>query len=158
MSEVKGGHVLFALLAFFGITIGVNVVMATYAVTTFSGEDVSDPYMKGLAFNRTLAAHSAQAQLGWTATIDAGRGPNGLTTVNVGLRDREQRGLNGLTLEATLRRPTDATLDRAIALTADGDGRYSATVAGLAAGQWDVIAKAKRDGASFEASRRVVLR
>jgi nitrogen fixation protein FixH len=157
MSELKSRHVLFMLLAFFGITIAVNITMATYALTTFSGEDVSDPYLKGLAFNKTLAAHSAQGRLGWTATIDVRGAGKTATTIEVSLRDRESRALNGLTVEATLRRPTDASLDRTVAFTADGEGRYAATVAGLARGQWDVVARVKGDGTSFEALRRVVL-
>ncbi len=158
MSEVKGGHVLFALLAFFGITIAVNITMATYAVTTFSGEDVSDPYLKGLAFNKTLAAHSAQERLGWTATIEVRSAAKFATLIEVALQDREARPLNGLTVEVTLRRPTDASLDRTISLASHGDGRYAATVDGIVRGQWDVIARVKGGDTSFEALRRIVLR
>ena len=35
--EITGRTVLFALLAFFGVVVGVNVVMARFAVTTFAG-------------------------------------------------------------------------------------------------------------------------
>ena len=159
MTELKGWHVLVAMLAFFGITIGVNVAMATYAITTFSGEDTSDPYMKGLAFNKAIAAQAAQARLGWRAKIEAHRAANRDIIVEVVVHDRDGNAKNGLKLELTLRRPIDAHRDRTVPMTAGGDGRYTATVGALSLGQWDVIASAKADdGTPFLAMRRVVLK
>jgi nitrogen fixation protein FixH len=158
MSELKGWHVLVAMLAFFGVTIAVNVAMATYAITTFSGEDTSDPYMKGLAFNKAIAAQAAQARLGWRASIAARRGTGGDTVIEVEMHDRDGNAKDGLKLEVTLRRPIDAHLDRTVAMSATGDGHYTATVGALVPGQWDVIASAKADdGTPFQAMRRVVL-
>ena len=158
MSELKGVHVLLVLLVFFGVTIAVNVTMATFAVSTFSGEDVSDPYLKGLAFNATLGARSAQERLGWTATIDIRRGTAAAAIIVVAIKDRQSRALTGLTLEVMLRRPTNANLDRIVALKSESNGHYSATVPDVARGQWDAIATAKAsDGISFEATRRVML-
>lgn len=155
--ELKGIHVLFALLAFFGITIGVNVAMATYAVTTFSGEDVSDPYIKGLAYNKTLAAHSAQRKLEWSATIDATRN-SGATNIAVALRDHEQQPISGLKVDVTLRRPTNAKLDRTESLPVSGNGIYTASIKGIEPGVWDIVATTtSSDGTKFEATRRVVL-
>ena len=63
-----------------------------------------------------------------------------------------------LKVEATLRRPTDASLDRTIALDAAGNGKYRAVQNDVSPGQWDVIARAtSSDGDVFEAQRRVVL-
>lgn len=157
-SEVKGGHVLAILLAFFGITIAVNVVFASYAISTFTGEDVAKPYLKGLDYNKTLSARSAQAALGWSAEIDAQRaGTETVVTVRFLARDGTPR--IALDVTADLRRPTDATLDRTLRLEPAGDGVYRATVEDLAAGQWDVIARTVADnGTPFEATRRVVLR
>jgi nitrogen fixation protein FixH len=158
MTELKGWHVLVAMLAFFGITVAVNVAMATYAITTFSGEDTSAPYMKGLAFNKTIAVQEAQARLGWSASIEADRSANGDTVIAVVVRDRDANAKTGLTIEVTLRRPIDAYQDRTVAMTAAGDGRYTATIGALVAGQWDVIATAKADdGTPFQVTRRVVL-
>ncbi|MBI1212628.1 MAG: nitrogen fixation protein FixH [Alphaproteobacteria bacterium] len=156
--ELKGIHVLLVLLAFFGTVIAVNVAMATYAVTTFSGEDVSDPYLKGLAFNKTLAAHSAQQKLEWTATIDAER-QNNTTEVAVAVRDHNQREIYGLKVAVTFRRPTNANLDRTEALATGSDGTYSASIKNLDAGAWDIVARTTApDGTKFEATRRVILR
>lgn len=156
--ELKGGHVLAVMLAFFGITIAVNAVFAVYAVSTFSGEDVSKPYMRGLEYNRTLAAREAQAKLGWSAEIDAARGGGSSIEVTVKIWASGGTPKAGLTVRATLRRPIDASLDRTIALAAVEAGIYRAVLKDISPGQWDVIVLAKSsEGAVFEAERRIVL-
>jgi len=155
--EIKGIHVLIVLLAFFGVTLAVNIALATYAVSSFSGEDVSTPYQRGLEYNKTLAARSAQSELGWTASIKLAREGKG-GTVAVSIKGKDGTPRSGLTVEATLRRPTDAKLDRTIALQAIGDGEYRAMLDALAGGQWDVIARSSaQDGTPFEAQRRIVV-
>jgi nitrogen fixation protein FixH len=155
--ELKGWHVLAMMLAFFGITIAVNVVFTFYAIDTFSGEDVSKPYARGLAYNDTLTARNAQEALGWTATIEAVR-ENGAVAINARIVDRDGHTKDALTVEARLRRPTDANLDRTIALEPAGDGNYRAAATGVAAGAWDIIMRATESDAAFEAERRVVLK
>jgi len=156
-TELKGWHVLLMMLAFFGITIAVNVAFTMYAIGTFSGEDVSKPYARGLEYNRTLEARATQAALGWRATIDAVR-ENGGTQISAHIADRNGQAKSALTVEAVLRRPTDARLDRTIALEPAGDGNYRAVTADLASGAWDIIVRAKNGDAAFEAERRVVLK
>lgn len=156
--ELKGGHVLAMMLAFFGITITVNAVFAAYAISTFSGEDVSKPYMRGLEYNRTLAAREAQERLGWSAEIDAARGGGSSIVVTVKISTSGGIPKVGLAVRATFRRPTDASLDRTIALKAVEAGMYRAVVKGVSRGQWDVTASAKSsEGDVFEAGRRIVV-
>lgn len=155
--ELKGWHVGAMMLGFFGITIAVNVLFTTYAISTFSGEDVAKPYLRGLAYNETLAARAAQAALNWKASIGVSQA-DGKATLTVTIADSSGGALSSLDVEATLRRPTDARLDRTVGLQAIGGGAYRAELGVLAAGQWDVIARAKDDAHSFEAERRVVLK
>jgi nitrogen fixation protein FixH len=156
--ELKGGHVLAVLLAFFGVTIAVNVVFTMYAIDTFSGEDVSRPYLRGLEYNRTLETRAAQAALGWKAQVDAARDRDGVAlTANVS--DRDGNPKSTLAVELTLRRPTDASLDRIVSLNAVGNGMYRTVTGDLAPGAWDIILRAKDGSAvTFEAERRVVLK
>lgn len=157
--ELKGFHVLIVLLAFFGITIGVNVALTAYAISSFSGEDVSKPYQQGLEYNKALAARAAQSNLGWTALIDVQRVGKRGGAIVVTIKGKDHGARAGLTVEVMLRRPTDASLDRTVALQANGEGKYSGTVDGLAAGQWDVIARTSaEDGTPFEARRRIAVR
>jgi len=155
--EVKGRHVLAALLGFFGVTIAVNAAFVTYALETFTGEDVARPYVQGLAYNQTLSARAAQSKLGWRSTIDVERDAGG-AVIDVAFEDRVGNPQDGLAVSVVLRRPTNAALDRSVALTSSGGGRYSARLVDVASGQWDVIAHTTApDGAAFEATRRVML-
>lgn len=157
--ELKGWHVLAMLLAFFGVTIAVNVVFTTYALSTFSGEDVSKPYLRGLEYNKTLAARAEQAKLNWSASIDVVRADSSGTDVTVVVTGANGEALSALDVSATLRRPTDARLDRTLTLTAIGEGRYRVRIDDLAAGQWDVIARVGvTEAPVFEAERRVLLK
>lgn len=157
--ELKGRHVLAVLLGFFGVTIAVNAAFVTYALKTFSGEDVPRPYMQGLAYNQTLSARSAQAKLGWHAVIDVESGAGGAVAINVALTDRGGNPLDGLAVSVVLRRPTNAALDRSVDLAATAKGHYIAKVAALASGQWDMTARTTApDGTQFEATRRVLMR
>jgi nitrogen fixation protein FixH len=157
--ELKGWHVLLILLGFFGVTIGVNALFATYALSTFSGEDESKPYLRGLAYNETLAKRAAQAVLNWQATIEIAREGENDALVSVSIMAGDGTPLSALEVEATLRRPVDARRDRTVRLEAVGDGAYRGRVADVERGQWDVVARAAAaGGAAFEAERRVMLK
>ena len=156
--ELKGIHVLAVLLGFFGVTFAVNGVFITYALSTFSGEDIPKPYQQGLEYNRTLAARAAQAALKWSASIDVARGEGAGALVTVSIRGADGTPRTGLIVEAVLRRPIDAEFDRTVALEDIGGGSYRGLAEDMAAGQWDVIAKATGDRSPFEAERRVILK
>ena len=155
--ELKGWHVLAMTLGFFGITIAVNLALAIYAIDTFSGEDVAKPYLRGLAYNRTLEERAAQTALGWKATIEVTR-ESGNAAISAHVEDRDGQAKGSLTVEATLRRPTDARLDRTVDLGSAGGGDYKGVATELAPGAWDIIVRAKGSGAVFQAQRRVVLK
>lgn len=158
MRELKGWHVLVMILAFFGVTIGVNSIFVSYALSTFAGEDVKQPYQKGLEYNQQLAGRQAQAALGWQASIAARREANGEALVMVRLRNSEEQPLSALDVDVQLRHPVNAHLDRSLKLKALGDGVYEARVADLKRGQWDVVASTRNsENVAFTASRRVVL-
>jgi nitrogen fixation protein FixH len=157
--ELKGWHVLLMLLTFFGVTIAVNVVFTTYALSTFSGEDVSKPYLRGLEYNKTLTARAEQAKLKWTASIEVVREGVADAVVTVSIAGADGQPVGGLAVTALLKRPTDASLDKTVTLEPLGGGQYRGRVADVAAGQWDVVARAGSDHVpSFEAERRVMLK
>ena len=158
MRELKGWHVLVMILAFFGVTIGVNTIFVSYALSTFAGEDVKQPYQKGLEYNKKLAGKEAQAALGWQATIAARREKNGESVFVLRLVNAENQPLSALDLNLLLRHPANAYLDRNLKLMPLGDGVYEARVADLKRGQWDVMASThSSEKVAFQATRRVVL-
>src|SRR5215470_7666303 len=72
-----GRTVLVALLAFFGIVIGVNGVMIALAVSTMPGLENEKPYQAGVAYNAEIGAARAQAGRHWTVASHVSRDAQG---------------------------------------------------------------------------------
>ena len=66
------------MLAFFGVIIAVNVVMATLASTSWTGLVVENSYVASQEFNRKAEESRAQAALGWNEPADDRRRRNPL--------------------------------------------------------------------------------
>lgn len=63
MREITGRHVLVFTVSAFAVIIGVNVVMAWKAISTFPGLEVANSYVASQTFD---ADRAAQEALGWT--------------------------------------------------------------------------------------------
>lgn len=64
-----GRHMATILIAFFGVVIAVNLVMARFAVGTFGGTVVDNSYVASQKFNGWLEQARAQEALGWETRI-----------------------------------------------------------------------------------------
>lgn len=64
-----GWHMTMILVTFFGIVIAVNLIMARYAIDTFSGTVVDNSYVASQSYNRWLAEADTQAKLGWSPKV-----------------------------------------------------------------------------------------
>ena len=74
-----GRHMAAVLIAFFGVVIAVNVLMARLAISTFGGVVVENSYVASQQFNRWLDEAQAEHDLGWRA--DIGHASDGTITV-----------------------------------------------------------------------------
>jgi nitrogen fixation protein FixH len=143
---LTGRTVLVCLLAFFGVVIGINMVMTILAIRTLPGTEVDSAYRASVNFNAEIAAARAQAALGWQVTAHLERTPDGRVTIKVEGRDGHGAPLTGLAVSARLQRPTDKRADRLIALAERETGLYRGATDEVAAGQWDLIIEAGRAG------------
>ena len=130
--EFTGRHMLASVLAFFGVIIAVNLTMAYFANSTWSGLVVANGYIASQSFDDDLAKVRAQDAMGWT--VEVGHETN---RVKVAFADRSSMPLTGMTVTGKLRRPTTDRQDQTLAFTSEGAGRYMAEAA-LAKGVWDV--------------------
>jgi nitrogen fixation protein FixH len=64
-----GWHMATILIAFFGVVVAVNLIMARYAVATFGGTVVDNSYVASQHYNHWLAQADRQAKLGWTPKL-----------------------------------------------------------------------------------------
>jgi len=140
--RLRGVHVLWMMLGFFGLVIGVNAVFITLAVGSFPGEDVRRSYLQGLHYNETIAERRAQAALGWQVSAEAFETGEG-RDIAVQFAARDGAPLDGLEVTGVLMRPTDAREDAGLRFTPCGPGRYCAKLGGSAPGQWRLRARAQ---------------
>lgn len=152
--ELRGRHVLIAMLLFFGAIIAINVAFSIVAVRSFPGEDVKRSYLQGLNYNDKLAERAAQAALGWTAGMEVlPQGAN--AQLKVRFADKEGRPVESLAIEGKLRRPATTRDERAVTFTAEGDGVYVADAGIIAQGAWTFQGAATRGTERFEFERRM---
>lgn len=144
--EFTGKHMLALCVGAFGIIIAVNVYMATMAVRTFPGLEVSNSYVASQEFDNRRAA---QEVLGWSVYASAVG-----DQVKLEITDREGQPVEVASLTAILGRATHVKDDQTPEFVFDGKA-YLAP-AKLAPGNWNIrmIARAK-DGTEF--IQRVIL-
>lgn len=140
--RLTGRHVLAIFVLGFGIIIGVNLYMASLAVSTFPGLEVESSYADSQDFDERRIAQEA---LGWTASVEvdteAGR-------LRLHIVDAAGAPVAPAELEALLTRPTSRQDDQLLALTRTR-GAFEAE-ADLAPGRWRLrLTGLARDGTEY---------
>lgn len=148
--RITGWHVLIAVVAFFGVIIGVDTFFIIKAYSTFSGEVASNPYEAGMAFNHTLAQRQREVALGWTAVVEIPR-PG---VVALRMNDKAGQPLTTLSVTGTLERPATETGRQVLDFKPAGDGWYQASA--RLEGAWDLRATARNARDKFEVETRLV--
>lgn len=137
-----------AFVAGFLVIIAVNAVLIVAATRTFSGLVVEKPYLKGIAYERTLEREAEQAKLGWLVTTAFRQGEVALRYL-----DAEGQPVASLAVTATVESPVGLEAPISLDLTYRGLGWYAAPVALPRAGQWDVVARAAGGGRALHEQR-----
>ena len=147
--QFTGRHMLAIMLAFFGVIIAVNVTMAVFANTSWTGFVVRNSYVAGLDFNRKTEQARRQAALGWTSEIAVADG-----ALRFALTDADGKAVPLHRGEVTLRRPVSDAEDVTVALLPGPGGALVARL-DIRDGSWiaTVSADAGRDAPWREATR-----
>ena len=154
---LTGRKVLFMLVAFFGIVIGVNMIMMKLAIQTLPGTEVDSAYSASLAYESEIAAAHDQNTRNWSVDARIGRDSAGGATVQVEARDNNGAPMSGLKFQGRFERPTDRRADRSVALAEVGSGIYRGNLAAVAPGQWDLVLEGDASGRRMFLSRNRVL-
>lgn len=136
--RLTGRHVLFGMIAFFGVVIAVNGVFTWFALDTWTGLAVDKAYQKGIAYNDELAAADRQKALGWRSDVRLDGAADG-RTVTVEMRDAGGAPLTGLAVDLRFLRPTHEGLDREVVAAERAPGVYTAGIDLPEAGRWNVL-------------------
>lgn len=130
--KINGWHATAALVAFFGVVVAVNLVMAVFATSTFGGVVVENSYVASQKYNDWLAAAERQTELGWKISPEV---------------DEERRiivalDIPGAQVRGYARHPLGREPDVPLSFVArDGEFR---SVKPLPAGRWNVHLLVKR--------------
>jgi nitrogen fixation protein FixH len=155
---LTGRFVFVAVVSFFTVVIGVNVVMMRLAITTLPGTEVDSAYSASLAYQREILAAHQQNIRSWKVEAHIERKPDGVAALNIHTQDRSGAPLAGLAIFARLERPTDRRADKAFEIAESSGGNYRGTAHDVAPGQWDLVIEADTDGKRMFLSRnRVIL-
>ena len=141
MAELTGKHVFAITASAFAVIIGVNVLLAVKAVSTFPGLEVDNSYVASQGFN---ARKAAQETLGWSMTpgYDQGR-------MTLAFHGADGQPVQVQDLQVLVGRTTEAKDDAFPVFVQDG-AVYAAEVP-LHKGKWMVKVTAKSpDGTLFE--------
>jgi nitrogen fixation protein FixH len=138
--EFTGWHMLAILCAFFGVTIAVNLTLAWFANSTWSGLVVANSYVASQHFNEGLAEGRREQERGWQPAFALADGRLAVT-----VKDRAGKPLSGLDLAVTFARPAHEGEDHTVTLPATGAGRYEAATP-LAPGLWSAELVVKQGG------------
>lgn len=139
--EFTGRKVAIFTVSAFALIIGVNIYMATKAISTFPGLEVENSYVASQTFD---ADRTAQLALGWTLVHDYSDGVLKLTFV-----DADGRPAPVDRLTATVGRVTEAADDKTPEFAYDGQS-FVAPVE-LGRGKWMIMLQAyAKDGTLFQ--------
>lgn len=126
--EFTGRHMLLITVAFFGVIVGVNVLMAVSASRTWTGLVVENSYVASQEFQVKSDAAHRQDAAGWTMDMAYLDGEL-IVRIAAGGRDVQD-------VTAFVRRPVGGHDDAVVALSPSPTG-YRGAIA-LAPGVWDV--------------------
>jgi nitrogen fixation protein FixH len=115
--EFTGRHMLAIMLAFFAVIIAVNVTMAVFANTSWTGLVVKNSYVASQQFNEKAAEEKAQAALGYRAALRIEGG-----AVSYAIAGKDGRPVRMASVSANFHRPVTTREDTHVVFEIGADG------------------------------------
>jgi len=158
--EFTGKHMILVISLFFGTIITVNLIMAYFATTSWTGLVVKNSYVASQGFNEKLEAIKQQKALGWQPSLSYQQGAGSLQKgkISYQLLNAANDGVVAEFAEVELRRPSFEGDDRVITLLPQSAGNYSADFT-LAGGAWDVfVSLVSEEGQRYVYRERIIVK
>ena len=141
--EFTGKHMLFLVLGFFGVVIGVNITMAVISSTSWTGLVVENSYVASQEFDAKRNDHLRQIAAGWQSDLTVDR-----TALALHIVDAEGKPVDLGAVTVLVNRPVGGHDDQNLTLTRAADGTYSTPIT-LTDGVWDAWLTAEKTGLGF---------
>lgn len=136
-----GRHMLAAMIAFFGVVIGVNVTMAWYASSSWSGLVVENTYVASQEFNSKAAAMKAMAASGITGTLLVSG-----DAIDYAIRNKDGSVADADDVTLSFRRPVGDHEDFQVSLNKKANGLFEGRHE-VRKGDWIVEIVSRKGGA-----------
>lgn len=143
---------LFAMLAFFGVIIIVNLTMATFATRSWTGLVVKNSYVASQDFNRELEQAKLQAARGWTGDITYHN-----RAVVLSLMDKAGQPVVLDTSIVQIGRPAFEQEDHRVVMVHQGNGIYHAE-GKLLPGIWQVSVRGASSQGDYRLDSRLIIK
>lgn len=145
------------VVLFLVVVVGVNMLFAYLSVRSWTGMVTSDPYTKGLRFNRRIQAQQAQEALGWQVALQADLEAGRASPLVVQVVDAERHPVTDVTVMVRFFRPVHAGYDREQILQEVSPGHYHTAMRLPLPGLWEVRVAISRPHppVSFRMVRRI---
>lgn len=129
--QFTGYHMLGVMFLFFGTIISVNLTLAWFANSTWTGLVVKNSYVESQRFNEVTAEKRRQAAFGWTAVLTYEDG-----VLAVDMKDKNSVAIRDAIVIAKVGHPVQNRDDQTVTLLARGGAQYAADVV-LTPGIWE---------------------
>ncbi len=139
IKEFTGKHMLGVLFLFFGTIITVNMILAWFAVTSWSGLIAKNGYVASIDFKAKLEDVERQNALGWKSQLRLEGGH-----LFYAVKDRAGQPIQGLIIIGVIGRPATEAKDQKVSFREEKPGQYLAR-AQTSDGQWQVDVQAIND-------------
>lgn len=141
-----GKHMTAIMVAFFAVVIGVNLIMARYASSTFGGVVVENSYVASQKYNQWLQEAAQEKALGWSAK--ASRLSSGQVAVRLGGAPA------GASLTGHVWHPLGRQPDRPLTFAAQPDGSFVSSQE-IPAGRWRLRLEVQAQGKKWRTESEI---
>jgi len=131
LRKFTGYHATLIIVAFFTVVVGVNMVMARFALSTFGGTVVDNSYVASQKYNQWLEQARDQRAHGWAVSQANRSGDRARITIT----DATGSALRGATLTAVAEHPVGRTEPFEIAFSERQPGEYH-SIETIPVGRW----------------------
>lgn len=150
-----GWYIPWIFVAGFAVVISVNGVMLHYALSTWTGVETTDHFLKGIRYNQDLAGARAQAERAWKVEAGFAQTDPLKGIVSVTLHDKYGNLLKDAKVKVSFIRPTSEGHDRTVDLPYLGEGRYGMPVELPLHGQWDMRLVVEHATGDYQDEKRI---
>jgi nitrogen fixation protein FixH len=154
----RGSWIPWLFVGFFLVVVGANGAMIWFATKSWTGLATSNPYDKGIHYNRNLEAARLQAELGWQPRLEARIVEGFAAEARLTVTDAQGAPVSGAEVAATFERPTQDGADFKLALEPAEPGVYRAAFDLPMVGLWDIHVTIRRGQDLYVHDERVMMR